>query len=417
MREIARTNPLKTLRGAVFQAVDEAEPRPDLVDRAGLVVDEAGIEADRLGVLESQVGGDTRSLLRIRDPQAAVVRERLHRSREPLPEVGLALHEKHDDVLATRRPRRDRDVGGHRVHQLFEIVGRSQVRDLVAVLDPELLWQRGARVSGRLTLLRGHPAIIAPRGSVQTSRMQSEPPLPDDVADDEAEVADPPRPPWRWVDVFLAIIGGLVVSVLAGGVLFSLGIEELDSTIKFFITGAVVYLSFLASFWYFALVRHGASRRDLEIGPVSLSSIPALIGITLATLFVGGIVTSTVQSLMGREVGQAEQEVFIGTPGPGDYVVMLMFVVVLGPIVEELIFRGFLWDRLAARFSVTVTLIVTSIAFSVIHFIPVLMPTLFLFGLSFGYVRHRYSNLSAAIVVHSLVNLVALTVSYLVLRA
>ena len=82
-----------------------------------------------------------------------------------------------------------------------------------------------------------------------------------------------------------------------------------------------------------------------------------------------------------------------------------MAVLVGAPVVEELFFRGLLFDALRKRgLGAAWTVVVTAVAFAAFHFEPtrflVLLPT----GFVLGWVRWRTGSLGSSMLAHGLVN-------------
>ena len=93
-------------------------------------------------------------------------------------------------------------------------------------------------------------------------------------------------------------------------------------------------------------------------------------------------------------------------------IVSTVYVVGLAPVVEEILFRGWLFQALR-RFSLgpVATIAISSFAFGIIHLSPttgfVRSTFAFAVGLLFGMVRHVFRNVLASMAVHSGVNLAA----------
>ena len=68
----------------------------------------------------------------------------------------------------------------------------------------------------------------------------------------------------------------------------------------------------------------------------------------------------------------------------GSMVLLVLMVCVGAPIVEEIVYRGFLQRSFAARTSMVVAWLVTAAWFAIIHFRPLEYPGLFVFGLVTG---------------------------------
>ena len=79
-------------------------------------------------------------------------------------------------------------------------------------------------------------------------------------------------------------------------------------------------------------------------------------------------------------------------------------VVLALPIAEELIFRSFLFDALRRRFSGNIVVIVTALAFSLVHFQWVYLVPLFGFGLVLGWVRLKTDSLRLSVFLHVINN-------------
>ena len=82
---------------------------------------------------------------------------------------------------------------------------------------------------------------------------------------------------------------------------------------------------------------------------------------------------------------------------------MILSAMVLAPIVEELLFRGFLYHGIRRKAGVKAALIVTSAVFALIH-PPQVMAPIFVVGLSLGYLYERTGTLIAPIAFHAVFN-------------
>jgi len=84
----------------------------------------------------------------------------------------------------------------------------------------------------------------------------------------------------------------------------------------------------------------------------------------------------------------------------------------LGPLVEELLFRG-LGFHLLAQFGTVAAVVVTSIAFSLTHGIAVGLPIFFVIGVGLGFIRSRTNSIYPAFVLHAGFNGLALVAGVL----
>lgn len=85
-----------------------------------------------------------------------------------------------------------------------------------------------------------------------------------------------------------------------------------------------------------------------------------------------------------------------------------VMIVILAPLVEELLFRGWIFGSLRARFSAGATILGTTFLFAVVHVdqtglypVAVLVP-----GFILGVIRERTGSTKAAVLAHAIYNLV-----------
>jgi membrane protease YdiL (CAAX protease family) len=87
-----------------------------------------------------------------------------------------------------------------------------------------------------------------------------------------------------------------------------------------------------------------------------------------------------------------------------DGLLFLAFVTVVPPMVEELLFRGYIQRRLLRRWSPWVAIPATSLLFAVAHLDPHLMVVAFPLGLWLGWVAWRTGSVWPAVCCHAFVN-------------
>lgn len=96
----------------------------------------------------------------------------------------------------------------------------------------------------------------------------------------------------------------------------------------------------------------------------------------------------------------------MGENGPTFILAILFFinVVIFAPLIEEIIIRGFILNRLNSFTKSSVAIIVSSFLFGLIHFQLSAFPTLFIMGLVTAYATLRTRSLMPAIGIHILNN-------------
>ena len=116
-------------------------------------------------------------------------------------------------------------------------------------------------------------------------------------------------------------------------------------------------------------------------------------------------VAVAVQQLLPWIDQEQPQEVgFDNLTVPIEYIVAFIALVVLPPIAEELLFRGYLFGRLRERFGFWFTTLIVSIAFGFVHFqwnvgIDTAVLSIFL-----CYLRERTGSIWASMILHAIKN-------------
>jgi uncharacterized protein len=240
--------------------------------------------------------------------------------------------------------------------------------------------------------------------------MQQPPPPPPPPPPGAAPATPTPalRVPWDGRDVAVTLLAGGGVGLLLSIVLaVFVSALELDPSpaLVLLVVSLAVYGPLCLFGWWFAIKRHGATLADagfrwVGIGPILLM-IPAAIGLIIVTGFLSYVI-----DLLFGGVPTAQEQVI---PGQSSLpVVDLVLLVVAGalfaPVAEEFLFRGLFFRYLRGRKSLWFAVLVSSIAFAIAHFIPILIPVLFVFGIAEALVAERYNSLYPPIALHALNN-------------
>ncbi len=89
--------------------------------------------------------------------------------------------------------------------------------------------------------------------------------------------------------------------------------------------------------------------------------------------------------------------------------VVFFAIAIAAPLVEEILFRGFLQNALGHYMPFWAAIILSSLGFAVVHGQPYAIPGLMSLSLAFGYIYHRTGSLRMNILLHMANNAMALT--------
>jgi membrane protease YdiL (CAAX protease family) len=218
-----------------------------------------------------------------------------------------------------------------------------------------------------------------------------------------APPAEPVRAPWGLAHVALVALTFVVVAPLTA-LLFKpeeddlLALLVLNSAVFAFcvlIAVAIAAQRGVDGFRALGLRASGNVRAILAGAGTYIVCIPAWIGIAMIW-----IVTLT---LFGH--GVREQAIITGFSelDPDRRLVPLVFGVVLVPLFEEVLFRGFLQPVLVQIVRPVLGIVITSVLFGAMHGLDAFLP-IFALSVLLGWIRHRTQTLSGPWAVHALHN-------------
>jgi uncharacterized protein len=101
-----------------------------------------------------------------------------------------------------------------------------------------------------------------------------------------------------------------------------------------------------------------------------------------------------------------------GDLGTGKVLWIFFSTVLLAPVVEEIYFRGYLFQKLRLVLKPRETIILQGLLFGIIHLSPVVYLSHTMLGILFGFLRYRTKSLLPGILLHALWNLSVVGADY-----
>ena len=154
----------------------------------------------------------------------------------------------------------------------------------------------------------------------------------------------------------------------------------------------------------------------LEKTGINVKTFILYIGITLTLMWIGNLIglaiTSILSSAMQNEITNPVQQLI----NSSDIWFNVTIISIIGPIIEEILFRKFLIDR-TIKYAAKVSIILSAVLFALFHgnlnqFFYVL-----LLGGFFAYVYIRTGNIIYPIILHCIVNVMGAVVSLLIVSS
>lgn len=141
-----------------------------------------------------------------------------------------------------------------------------------------------------------------------------------------------------------------------------------------------------------------------------LVALPAWVLYMLATTTVGFVVLVLMPWIDGD---QAQQIGFSDINTPLEYVIAFFALVILPPVAEEFMFRGYLYGRLRTRLRFVPSTLVVSLLFGFVHQQWNVAIDTFVLSLFLCYLRETTGSIWPSVLLHALKNMVAYTLLFI----
>ena len=146
-----------------------------------------------------------------------------------------------------------------------------------------------------------------------------------------------------------------------------------------------------------------------DFGLLTLQKKDLFYGIIFLSLFI--ILEEIYMLALGIEMPEGFITFMLSEP----LILGIISVIIIAPIIEEFLFRGFLFSQLArTRLGGWGSVCLSSLLWTIIHFQyePLILMVLFIFGIFLGYIRMAYNSLALPIALHAVNNSFAFLMAY-----
>lgn len=215
----------------------------------------------------------------------------------------------------------------------------------------------------------------------------------------------PNRPFPTWLDL-LSTVGVFALSVVVGSffvasMMQTRGVTNLTPDMTF-----IYYLiQMLPTIAFVMWLRRRAGRESAVRWGVRRVNLPILLwGFVVMTA--SSIVLEPLLSLFPTE----PYEDVTANIGFGGWAILS--TVVAAPILEELLFRGLIFESCRERFGNAWAVLTSALLFGLIHIVPVQMVNAFVVGIILGYIYLKTGSLLSVIILHAINNAIAYTTMY-----
>jgi membrane protease YdiL (CAAX protease family) len=140
--------------------------------------------------------------------------------------------------------------------------------------------------------------------------------------------------------------------------------------------------------------------------PLPVLSWSVILGLSLRVL--GDELDRLIQIFLPIPKWFVDQLHFMQAETGGDWILLLLGIVLLAAFSEEMLFRGFLQVTLERKGDPTRAVLLTSLAWTLVHVNPYWAIQIFIIGIVIGFLAWRTQSIVPTIIVHGMNNLLSL---------
>ena len=209
------------------------------------------------------------------------------------------------------------------------------------------------------------------------------------------------------MSIFAIVILSVISAFAVSGIIMGISASSPDNVNKLYL-----YISFLIGQGvilippiYFLSIKEQPIFKSLRINIVSLKTIKNTLIFSSGVL----IIFDTMDRIIHKFIPPPEYIIDLGEIMRPDstlgYIFLFLAVVIVAPIGEEIVFRGFLQKFLEKYWKdITRAVLVTSLFFAMIHFNPFWTIQIYLLGVILGFLAWKTNSVIPSIVLHIINN-------------
>ncbi len=242
--------------------------------------------------------------------------------------------------------------------------------------------------------------------------------VPADLSAEQKSVGASDKTWVSWLIILAFLIVWWIAMIIAISVIFLVmylvGISE---GLAISVSGLLAYIILIPLILLFIHVDGSLDRiKDmLKFGSTKRALI-LLVGIPIIITIIDFVLTIVYGIAWIGIFGEPSTTTDLGTYWESssiDVALLFLSVAIVTPIVEELMFRGYILDAINRKHSDWTAIIWSSILFGLIHIDPFVVGQAFMGGIIYGWIRVRTGSLLPSIAGHMMWNMLALMLSYL----
>jgi hypothetical protein len=153
---------------------------------------------------------------------------------------------------------------------------------------------------------------------------------------------------------------------------------------------------------------------SLRLNTISKQVIIATILLSIGAMIIADEINILVDMVIPAPDSFLQLEALLTPENPISMFLLIITIVLLAPIGEELLFRGFLQKYLEIAWGdITKAILLSSLFFAAIHFNPYWLIQIYLLGVLLGYIAWQTQSVVSSIIFHVIINASSLLFTFL----
>lgn len=207
------------------------------------------------------------------------------------------------------------------------------------------------------------------------------------------------RYPKLW-QVFIILLLTLFIIFVVGVIAFLIGGGK-----GVLLSEAIIIIPAL----FFTLIYNYSPVLLFRLRPIKLNVLVISLIIGIAMTVISDEIDRLIQIIINiPESFRLIYEKFLVINSISDFFIVVFSAVILAPVLEEMLFRGFLQTTLEKNINIKAAIIVTSIIFAIFHAYPWVLLQIFIIGVVMGIMAWKSNSIIPSMMVHLINNGIAL---------
>jgi membrane protease YdiL (CAAX protease family) len=222
----------------------------------------------------------------------------------------------------------------------------------------------------------------------------------------------PGRTKWNFWD--LVVVGittmalTLVLTALSVVVLGAAGFDVEDplDPVVYSTAGIAVYAAAMIAIWAIIVKWRGATWQEIGFRPTDSRVLAGMAPLAFVLVIVNALILLPISIYFMGEPPANTSPLESETLAVADVLLLAVPMVIVAPIVEEIIFRGLLFQYLRGAFGTSRRGLVGAVALSALLFglLHVVVPPIFVMGVVLAMLTNRFNSIVPGIVLHAVYN-------------